>query len=293
MHMPTMSSIVKEETIQENNEIDCKNVMVNNTNNNNEILPSNINNTNDESNNNTNNTKKKKKYKGKPKWYNKRQGKGRCSKAQKLAYKKIYPEISIQKKYGEVIDFEDEFHNPNNNHTCILDIGFGMGDSLINIGKLNKDKNVLGCEIHRPGLANACLKVREFNLTNVKLYGGDAYKLLTRHIAEEAKVFAQICIFFPDPWKQDVDRRIVRDETIEIINKHMIVGGDLYIATDIADYVTYIEATMEKFIANNTFKGGRCERVDFRPITKYEQIAMDEGREVVDFHYVKKQEKNK
>ena len=67
----------------------------------------------------------------------------------------------------------------------------------------------------------------------------------------------------------------------------MIAGGDLYIATDIADYVTYIEATMEKFIANNTFKGGRCERVDFRPITKYEQIAMDEGREVVDFHYVK------
>eukprot|EP00943_MAST-04B_sp_MAST-4B-sp1_P003233 g3233.t1 len=226
----------------------------------------------------------RKKYKGKPKWYNKRQGKGRCSKAQKIAYREIFKEISISKKWGEVIDFKEEFKNPNEN-TCILDIGFGMGDSLINISKLNKNKNVLGCEIHRPGLANACIKIREFNLTNTKLYGGDAFKLLTRHIAKDAKVFEQIHIFFPDPWKQDVDRRIVRKEMIEVIKRHMIPGGDLYIATDIADYVLHIETTMKSFIDNNSFTGGRCERVVFRPITKYEQLAMDEGRDVVDFHF--------
>ena len=37
--------------------------------------------------------KKNKKYKGKPKWYGSRQGKGRCSKAQKLAYKEVFPVI--------------------------------------------------------------------------------------------------------------------------------------------------------------------------------------------------------
>ena len=30
-----------------------------------------------------------------------------------------------------------------------------------------------------------------------------------------------------------------------------------------------------------------CERVDFRPVTKIQQIAMGEGREVVGLHYVK------
>ena len=93
-------------------------------------------------------------------------------------------------------------------------------------------------------------------------------------------------IFFPDPWKQDVDRRIIRTETINLFLKHMVHCADLFIATDISDYVDYIEKIMQPFIDSGLFRGGRCDRVNFRPVTKYEQIAIDEGREVVDFHYI-------
>ena len=231
--------------------------------------------------------KKNKKYKGKPKWYGSRQGKGRCSKAQKLAYKEVFPSISINKKYGEVINFREEFQIPDNHPgVCILDIGFGMGDSLISTANMYKDKYILGCEIHRPGLANACLKVQEDQLKNVRLYGGDAFKFLSRHIAEGCQAFEQIHVFFPDPWKQDVDRRIIRTETINLFLKHMVHCADLFIATDISDYVDYIEKIMQPFIDSGLLQGGRCDRVNFRPVTKYEQIAIDEGREVVDFHYI-------
>ena len=231
--------------------------------------------------------KKNKKYKGKPKWYGSRQGKGRCSKAQKLAYKEVFPSISINKKYGEVINFREEFQIPDNYpDVCILDVGFGMGDSLIHTARMYKEKYVLGCEIHRPGLANACLKVQDLQLKNVRLYGGDAFKLLNRHIAEGCQAFEQIHVFFPDPWKQDIDRRIIRPETINLFLKYMVHCADLFIATDISDYVDYIEKTMQPFIDSGLFRGGRCDRVNFRPVTKYEQIAIDEGREVVDFHYI-------
>ena len=66
----------------------------------------------------------------------------------------------------------------------------------------------------------------------------------------------------------------------------MVHCADLFIATDISDYVDYIEKIMQPFIDSGLFRGGRCDRVNFRPVTKYEQIAIDEGREVVDFHYI-------
>ena len=107
MHMPTMSSIVKEETIQENNEIDCKNVMVNNTNNNNEILPllNFIKTYIDESHNNSVILRRRRKtfsYIHTQNGINKRTfalNHSFVRKAlEKLAYKEIFPEISIQKK---------------------------------------------------------------------------------------------------------------------------------------------------------------------------------------------------
>ena len=106
---------------------------------------------------------------------------------------------------------------------------------------------------------------------------------MSRHIAEGCQAFEQIMIFFPDPWKQDVDRRIIRTETINLFS-NMVHCADLFIATDISDYVDILKNNAA--IRLCLFPEGRCDRVNFRPVTKYEQIAIDEGREVVDFHYI-------
>jgi tRNA (guanine-N7-)-methyltransferase len=59
-------------------------------------------------------------------------------------------------------------------------------------------------------------------------------------------------------------------------------GGTLHLATDLTDYARQMRTVCD---ADRGLRGGPIERPAWRPITRFEQRALDEGRTTVDLIY--------
>ena len=93
----------------------------------------------------------------------------------------------------------------------LIDIGFGRGESLIAVAQARPDWNVLGVEVHRPGIAWALRALDASGIQNVRIVRADVLWLLEQFIA--GRVFSELRIFFPEPWPRAPERRLVRGDT--------------------------------------------------------------------------------
>ncbi|MFZ1989107.1 MAG: tRNA (guanosine(46)-N7)-methyltransferase TrmB [Alphaproteobacteria bacterium] len=161
-----------------------------------------------------------------------------------------------------------------------LEIGFGGGEHLCAWAKRHPDEGFIGAEHFINGLAKMLTHVDEEKLANIRLFAGDARRLVeTLKDASLDRVF----ILFPDPWpkKRHHKRRYVQDDTLEEIARVLKDGGTLRIASDIPDY---IEWTLEHVAKRAEFMRtrGSLENAHERPAdwppTRYEQKALREGR---------------
>ena len=97
----------------------------------------------------------------------------------------------------------------------VLEIGFGMGKSLVEMAANEADKNFIGIEVHRPGVG-ACLgEARDQGVDNLRVFEHDAVEVLEQCIPDGS--LTRVQLFFPDPWhkKRHHKRRIVRPEFVE------------------------------------------------------------------------------
>ena len=62
-----------------------------------------------------------------------------------------------------------------NSNPVVLDIGFGMGDEIIDFSIKNPTKNVLGIEMYKPAIGNLLKNIYEKNIKNIKIIEYDAY----------------------------------------------------------------------------------------------------------------------
>jgi tRNA (guanine-N7-)-methyltransferase len=163
----------------------------------------------------------------------------------------------------------------------VLDIGFGSGEALIEVAELRPHECVLGIDVHTPGVAAVLEAVQRRGLRNVRVSEGDVIDLLERI---PLRSLAAIRVFFPDPWpkRRQRGRRLIRPEIMDRMVPLMRTGGTLHLATDIEDYVAQMCAVCD---AVPELIGGVIERPPWRPITRYEQRAIDEGRQPVDLIY--------
>ncbi len=164
----------------------------------------------------------------------------------------------------------------------VLDIGFGSGEALIEVAELRPHECVLGIDVHTPGVAAVLEAVQRRGLRNVRVVEGDVIDLLER-IPERS--LAAIRVFFPDPWpkRRQRGRRLIRPEIIKRLVPLLRTGGTLHLATDVDDYAAQMCAVCE---AVPGLAGGVIERPAWRPITRYERRAIDEGRRPVDLVYI-------
>ena len=79
-------------------------------------------------------------------------------------------------------------------------------------------------------------------------------------------------------------RRIVGPDVVSAVTDRLAVGGVLHLATDVADYATQMERVAG---AEPRLQGGVVARPDERPLTRFEQRGLDEGRVAVDLRYVR------
>ena len=159
----------------------------------------------------------------------------------------------------------------------VLEIGFGMGDATAAYALAHPDHDVLGAEVHRPGIAALLARLEAEAITNVRVARADALELLP-WLAPGS--LAGVHVFFPDPWPKHRhhERRIVRPDVVARLAELLAPGGVLHVATDIADYAAW----MRRVLAGEPRLGPAADDRADRAVTKYERLGLDAGRTIVD-----------
>jgi tRNA (guanine-N7-)-methyltransferase len=210
---------------------------------------------------------------------------GRLTAGQQLGYDRQWDNLGFSLEDGE-FDIPSVFGRQ---AYTVLEIGFGMGQSFIEMAKAAPEKNYIGIEVHTPGVGSALRMADEENLTNVRISQDDAIEVLKHQIADES--FDCLQLFFPDPWhkKRHNKRRIVNEEFIQMIRCKMKLGGIIHMATD---WEPYAEHMMEVLTDAAGFKnqagdGRFTPRPDNRPLTKFEKRGERLGHGVWDLFFEK------
>jgi tRNA (guanine-N7-)-methyltransferase len=163
----------------------------------------------------------------------------------------------------------------------VLDIGFGGGEALIELAETRPDERIIGIDVHTPGIAAVLEAIEGRGLRNVRVVEGDVIDFMDRLTAGS---LAAIQILFPDPWPKRRQRRrqLIRPDVVSRLVPLLRIGGTIQLATDSTDYATKMRMVCD---AHPAIDGGPIERPSWRPITRFEQRAIDEGRPVVDLLY--------
>lgn len=163
----------------------------------------------------------------------------------------------------------------------VLEIGIGLGEALLGMAAADPATDVIGVDVHTPGIARVIAGILEEGLDNVRLVHGDVLDVAHRI---PAGALTGIRIFFPDPWPKASQRhkRIVTPANVDRFVTWLAPGGFLHLATDIADYA---EQMAEVCGARRDLTGGPIERPAARPYTRYEAKGVAAGRSPVDLLY--------
>ncbi|WP_285637594.1 tRNA (guanosine(46)-N7)-methyltransferase TrmB [Lentzea sp. NBRC 102530] len=161
----------------------------------------------------------------------------------------------------------------------LLEIGSGMGETTSQLVAAAPELNYVAVEVYKPGLAQLLLRAEHLGgLDNLRVLRGDAVVLLTDHIAPAS--LHGVRIFFPDPWpkKKHHKRRLVQPEFVSLIASRLEPGGVLHLATDWEHYAEQmLEVCSGERLLTNVYDGW-APRPDWRPVTKFEQRAVNEDR---------------
>jgi tRNA (guanine-N7-)-methyltransferase len=176
-----------------------------------------------------------------------------------------------------------------NSDEIVLEIGFGMGKSLVEMALNAPHTGYIGVEVHRPGVGACIADAEEQGVTNLKVYEYDAVEVLADCIPDGS--LARVQLFFPDPWhkKKHHKRRIVKPEFIESIRQKLKVGGVFHMATDWENYAEHMLMEMSEApgFVNQSATGDFVPRPDHRPLTKFEQRGHRLGHGVWDLMFEK------
>jgi len=167
-----------------------------------------------------------------------------------------------------------------------VEIGFGMGDSLLEMAMQSPDQNFLGIEVHQPGVGKLLNGIADNQLTNIKLICHDAREILETGLPDNC--IDRLLLFFPDPWhkKRHNKRRLVQPEFIELLLEKLNSLAELHFATD---WQAYAEHMMEVLEANprleNILGAQNYWMEPERPVTKFEKRGQRLGHGVWDLRF--------
>lgn len=193
---------------------------------------------------------------------------GRMTPGQERAFAENWDRWGLEYASG-TLDYDAVFGRPG---PRVLEIGFGMGASLVAMAAAAPHSNFIGIEVHKPGVGRLLHSMADQGVDNIRVYCHDAVEVLRDCIADESLDTVQI--FFPDPWhkKRHHKRRLIQPEFVSRLVAKLKHGGTLHLATD---WENYAEQMMEVLSAadglvNTCGEGQFAPRPDHRPLTKFE-----------------------
>lgn len=187
------------------------------------------------------------------------------------------PQFTLETR-GDELDLSAVFGR---DAPVVLEIGIGAGEALLEMTAADHATDVIGCDVHTPGIAAVLKAIVAEQRTNIRLVHGDVLEFLTR--LPDASL-AGIRIFFPDPWPKPSQRwrRLVTAPHLDRLVPKLAPGGVLHMATDIADYADQMADVAG---AHPELAGGPVDRPPTRPMTRYERKGLTAGRSVTDLMY--------
>lgn len=209
---------------------------------------------------------------------------GRLTAAQRLAIEQ-YGSRYIVPYTAKPLNMDTLFPGP---APLTLEIGFGMGDSLLEMAIKQPQQNFLGIEVHLPGVGKLIHGIVQAGITNLKLIRHDAREVLQFGIAPDS--LAGIQIFFPDPWhkKRHHKRRLIQREFVELLSSRLQSGGQLHLATDWEEYAQQMLEVLECCRDLRNSAGTlHFAPPGNRPVTKFERRGRKLGHGIRDLVFVK------
>ena len=212
---------------------------------------------------------------------------GRITPSQKSAFDRHWHKYGLNLGDGE---FNQQTVFPRK-APLVLEIGFGMGESLCAMAEQEPDKSFIGIEVHTPGVGRLLNDLAVGQIDNVRIYRDDAVAVLQQCVADNS--IARLQLYFPDPWpkKKHHKRRIVQPAFVELAWKKLVPGGILHLATDWQAYaehmVDIIEGLESDRFTNIAGSKRFSPRPQYRPMTKFEQRGERLGHSVWDLLYQK------
>lgn len=212
---------------------------------------------------------------------------GRITLPQEKALAEQWPSFGLDLLQGNAA-LEGAFATPD--APLILEIGFGMGDSLLAMAEQFPEQNFIGIEVHLPGVGRLINEASKRDLQNLKVFCADATDVLTDCIADNS--LTRLQLYFPDPWHKSRHhkRRIVQPAFVNQVAEKLKDGGVLHMATD---WEHYAEAMLEttslcERLQNNAGAQQYSSRPDYRPETKFERRGQQLGHGVWDLLFYKR-----
>jgi tRNA (guanine-N7-)-methyltransferase len=197
---------------------------------------------------------------------------GRTTLAQARALRELLPRYGIS--YApQAIDLDRVFGRT---APKVLEIGFGMGDTLAAMAATHPDTDYIGIEVHGPGVGSLLNRLQALELTNVRVIQHDAVEVLS-HMIQPASLDG-VHILFPDPWpkKRHHKRRLLQPAFVQLLVARMRPGASLDVATDCEDYALQIIDLLSQHPAlENT-----ARQTVTRPPTKFERRGVALGHRV-------------
>ncbi len=209
---------------------------------------------------------------------------GRLTKGQEHALKECWPAMGVDYQ-KQLLNWQEVFGNDN---PVVLEIGFGMGASLVEMAKNTPEKNFIGIEVHSPGVGACLAAAQEVGLTNLRVMCHDAVEVFAHMIPDDS--LSTLQLFFPDPWhkKRHHKRRIVQAEFAEMVRQKLIPGaGVFHMATDWENYAEHMIEVMKAApgYENTAEDGDYVPRPEERPLTKFEARGHRLGHGVWDIKF--------
>ena len=203
---------------------------------------------------------------------------GRVSNAQQRAHATLLPRYGIA--FAESpINLETVFGR---SAPKILEIGFGMGETTVEIAAAQPENDYLGVEVHTPGVGSLLKQIEARALTNVRIIQHNVVEVLQHMIAPDS--LDGIHIFFPDPWpkKRHHKRRLIQAPLVDLLTEKLKAGGYLHAATDWHEYAGQILAVLSATPALANTATDYAPRPAYRPRTKFEARGLKLGHGVWD-----------
>jgi tRNA (guanine-N7-)-methyltransferase len=169
-----------------------------------------------------------------------------------------------------------------NDRPVELEVGSGKGLFLQNAALAAPDRNFFGIELSRKYARRAAERVVKHGLENIRVWPGDARRFL--HQLVPSTSLHAVHVYFPDPWwkARHKKRRVFAEPLLADIERTLVSGGRLWLATDVEEYfgvILELVATHPRFVRQDWPEPITATH-DLDYLTNFERKYRLEGRPI-------------